>query len=414
MRIDLFHMERTQCLYENAVEFNLSESGVLPMQVKELLDGAHDPGWLHALRLKYPASNGSKTLRERIALFYGNAARDNVQVTNGGSEANYVAFWGLLEKGDRVAVMIPNYLQTWGLARAFAGRADPFRLVERREGGRRSKRELGRAAASDGRRPAPSDGGGARWALDVDSLERAVTKKTRVVLVTNPNNPTGAVLNEEEMDAIVRAARRVNAWIVADEVYRGAEVAGPISPTFWGRYDKVLITAGLSKAFGLPGLRIGWIVGPAKTVARLCSYHDYLTLTPTYLSDRFAEIVMEPARREAILARTRGIIRRNLPCLESWIHTHDDIFSYIPPLAGAIATVGYDLPIGSVALFDRLRIERSVLVTPGAHFGIGRYIRIGYGYDVEYLLNGLARIDETLDQLKRGRQSRRGLSRATA
>ena len=140
MRIDLFHMERTQCLYENAVEFNLSESGVLPMQVKELLDGAHDPGWLHALRLKYPASNGSKTLRERIALFYGNAARDNVQVTNGGSEANYVAFWGLLEKGDRVAVMIPNYLQTWGLARAFAGRADPFRLVERREGGRRRKR----------------------------------------------------------------------------------------------------------------------------------------------------------------------------------------------------------------------------------------------------------------------------------
>jgi len=449
MRIDLFHMERTQCLYENAVEFNLSESGVLPMQVQELLEGARDPGWLHALRLKYPASNGSETLRERIALFYGNAGRDNVQVTNGGSEANYVAFWGLLEKGDRVAVMIPNYLQTWGLARAFAGHADPFRLVERREGGRGSKREFGRAGASGGRPAGASDGGGARWALDVDSLERAVTKKTRVILVTNPNNPTGAVLNEEEMDAIVRAARRVNAWIVADEVYRGAEVCrdgeisrdagvpGPTSPTFWGRYDKVLITAGLSKAFGLPGLRIGWIVGPAKTVARLCSYHDYLTLTPTYLSDRFAEIVMEPTRREAILARTRGIIRRNLPRLESWIRTHDDIFSYLPPRAGAIATIGYNLPIGSVALFDRLRLERSVLVTPGAHFGIGRYIRIGYGYDVEYLLNGLARIDETLDELKRGRarrgarprrspgprrrraaaagrQSRRGLSRVTA
>ncbi len=136
MRIDLFRMERTQCLYENEVEFNLSESGVLPLQVQEILDGPQGASALHALRLKYPRSNGSNALRERIGLFYGDAARDNVMVTNGGSEANYVTFWGLLEKGDRAAVMLPNYLQTWGLARAYAGHADPFRLVERREGGR--------------------------------------------------------------------------------------------------------------------------------------------------------------------------------------------------------------------------------------------------------------------------------------
>jgi aspartate/methionine/tyrosine aminotransferase len=378
MRIDLFRMERTQCLYENEVEFNLSESGVLPMQVREIL-GSQDDAWLREARMKYPASRGSERLRDRIALFYGSATRDNVMVTNGGSEANYVVFWGMLEKGDRAAIMIPNYLQTWGLARAYAGHADPFRLVERRDGGRM------------------------RWALDERSLERAVTRQTKLILVTNPNNPTGAVLNEDEMDAIVRAARRVNAWIVADEVYRGAEVSGPTSPTFWGRYDKVLITAGLSKAFGLPGLRTGWIVGPSKALAKLCSYHDYLTLTPTYLSDRFAEIVMEPGRREAILARTRGIIRANLPLLERWIHSHDDIFTYVPPVAGAIAMVGYRLPIGSVALFDRLRLEQSVLITPGAHFGIGRYIRIGYGYDPGYLLKGLARVDVTLAGLQRGR-----------
>lgn len=378
MRIDLFRMERTQCLYENEVEYNLSESGVAPMRVEELLDGAPDPGWLARTPLKYPPSRGSDALRDRIALFYGRGAtRDHVMVTNGGSEANFVALWGLLERGDRAAIMIPNYLQTWGLARAFAGRADRFRLVERRYGGRR------------------------RWALDVESLERAVTRRTKVVLVTHPNNPTGAVLSEEEMDAVVRVARRAGAFLVADEVYRGAEVSGPTTPSFWGRYDRTLVTAGLSKAFGLPGLRTGWIVGPPKTVARLCSYHDYLTLTPTCLSSLFAEIVMEPARRDAILERTRAIISRNLPRLERWIHAHDDIFTYVPPQAGAIALLRYDLPIGSAALFDRLRREQSVLITPGAHFGIGRYIRIGYGDDPAHLEAGLRRIDATIAGLRR-------------
>jgi len=382
MRIDLFRMERTQCLYENEVEFNLSESGVLPMTAGELAGGETEWRALQDLRMKYPASRGSEMLRDRIARFYGDATRDNVMVTNGGSEANYVVFWGLLEKGDRAAVMIPNYLQCWGLARAYGGHADPFRLVERRENGRR------------------------RWALDLEGLEKAVTRKTKIILVTNPNNPTGAVLDEDEMNAVVRAARRVGAFIVSDEVYRGAEVDGGTSPTFWGRYDKVLVTAGLSKAFGLPGLRTGWIVGPSKTLEHLCRYHDYLTLTPTCLSDRLAEIAMEPGRREAILARTRGLIRKNLPVLERWIGAHADTLTYIRPVAGAIAFLGYRLPIGSEALFTRLRLEQSVLITPGSHFGVGRYIRIGYGYDADLLGLGLERIGAMLAELEKGRERR--------
>jgi hypothetical protein len=183
MRIPLFRMERTQCLYENQVEYNLSESGVLPLKVEELLGGSEDSAWLHSLSLKYPESNGSDLLRERIGRFYG-AGRDNVLVSNGTSEANYVAFWALLDKGDRAAVMIPNYLQTWGVGRIYGSQSDAYRLVESRDGGR------------------------PRWALDLDSLERVVTRKTRLILVTNPNNPTGGVLSEEEMDAIVRAACR--------------------------------------------------------------------------------------------------------------------------------------------------------------------------------------------------------------
>ena len=385
MRMDRFQMERTQCLYENEVKWNLSESGVAPLRVEELLEGEAGRAELLAQALKYPESNGSSLLRERIALFYPGATAQNVLVTTGCSEANYTTLWGLLEKGDRVAVMIPNYMQSWGLARGYAGRADGYRLVEKRRGL------------------------GSRWALDVASLERAVTKKTKVIMVTNPNNPTGAVLTEEEMGEIIRVARRAGAWIVSDEVYRGAEVGSDTtSPTFWGRYAKVIVTAGLSKAFGLPGLRIGWILAPPRRTASFWGYQDYTTLTPTMLSDRLARAAMEPRRREEILARTRGIIRRHLPRVEDWIRGHGELFEYIPPVAGAIALVKYRLAIGSTALFDRLRLEKSVLITPGAHFGIGRYIRIGYGYDVGKTLEGLARVDELLGELQgEGRRPKR-------
>jgi aspartate/methionine/tyrosine aminotransferase len=383
LRIDLFRMERTQCLYENQVDFNLSESGVLPLSVEEVLQGADGTAKFLALGLKYPESDGSRELRENISAWYG-AKPENVLVTNGGSEANFTTLWGILEKGDHAAVMLPNYLQTWGLSRAFAAKTTGFYLVERRQ-----------------------RGVDPRWALDIDGLHRAVTKKTRLIVVTNPNNPTGAVLTEEEMQEVVRVARRAHAWLLVDEIYRGAEVCGPLTPTFWGRYDKVIITSGLSKAFGMPGLRLGWIVAPAKLLAKLCRYHDYTTLTPTIVSDRLARIVMEPARREQVLERTRGIIRRNLPRLEQWIHAHGDLFSYIPPVAGAITYFRYKLPISSAALFDRLIKERSVLITPGAHFGMGRYIRVGYGYDVDYTLRGLARVDLTFDELRKA-ESKRG------
>ena len=378
MRIDRFQMERTQSLYENEVRWNLSESGVLPLRVEELLEGEAGRGELLETALKYPEANGSKLLRERIALFYPGAKTENVLVTTGTSEANYTTLWGLLEKGDRVAVMLPSYLQAWGIARAYAGSADTYRLVERRRG-------LGR-----------------RWALDVDSLERAVNKKTRAILVTNPNNPTGAVLTDEEMEAVVAAARRVGAWIVSDEVYRGAEIStDEPSPTFWGRYGKVIVTAGLSKAFGLPGLRIGWIVAPPAQTARLWGYQDYTTLTPSMLSDRLARTALEPGRREQILARTRDILRRQLPVIEAWVRGHEGVLELISPRAGAIALVRYRLPIGSVRLFDRLRLEKSVLITPGAHFGIGKYLRVGYGYEIGKVREGLARIDQLLSELER-------------
>jgi aspartate/methionine/tyrosine aminotransferase len=367
MRIDLFQMERTQVRYEHTVKYNLSESGVSPVELSELI-GENVPELL-STKLGYPWGNGSPQLREHVADFY-NTSPDNVTITNGSSEANFIEFWGLLQKGDRAAIQLPNYLQTWGLARYFLGHADPFYI------------RWGR--------------GKERWELDIDSLHSAVTKRTRVILVTNPNNPTGGTLTENEMDEIVRMARKVGAWIIADEVYRGAELQGKeMCPTFWGRYSKVLVTSGLSKAFGMPGLRIGWIVGPAKQISKLEMYRDYLTLTPTMLSDRLATVALEPKRCAQLIERTRSIVRNQLPILEDWVRSHSNQFSFIPPVAGAIAMLQYQASISSLKVFDRLRIEKSVLITPGAHFGINRkYFRVGFGYDPEKLKAGLSEISD--------------------
>ena len=378
MRIETFQMERMQCLYEHEVEYNLSESGVDPMRVEDLVGGKEATGRLLEQALGYGHSTGSWTLREHIAAFYPGAGPENVTVVNGGSEANFVTLWSLLDggKGERLACMVPNYMQAWGLGRHFGAGSDPFRLFPNGSGGQR------------------------RWALDVGELNRAVTKETKVILVTNPNNPTGAVLTEEEMDAVIRAARRARAWLVADEIYRGAEVRGAAtSPTFWGRYDKLVVTSGLSKAFGLPGLRIGWMVAPPRAIEEFWRHHDYTTLSPGTLSERLATVAMEPSRRERILARTRRILRTNLPVLEEWIGERSDVFDYIAPVAGAIAYMGYRLPIRSTALVDRLRVEQSVLLCPGDQFGMGKYLRVGFGSDVEFTMKGMERVDAVLRQL---------------
>ncbi len=380
MRIDLFEMERMQSLYWHVVEYDLSESGVTPLTIEELLGDEIDPAEFLRTKLGYPLSEGSQETRERIAAWYPGAGTENVTVVNGGSEANFLALWTLLEPGDRLAFMVPNYMEGWGLGRHFGEATDVFRLKVVEEGGRR------------------------RWALALDELGRAVGPQTKVVMVCTPNNPTGHILTEEEMSAVVDAAREVGAWLVADEIYRGAEVdVDETSPTFWGRYEKVVVTSGLSKAFAMPGLRIGWAVAPKKLIEEIWVRHDYTTLTPGMISDVLATVAMEPAKRESILRRTRRIIREHLPSLEEWIGSHAEVLRYVRPEAGAIAYVEYDLPIGSQELIDRIREECSVLLVPGVQLGfaegLDKGFRVGFGYDIDHTMKGLARLDDVLGQV---------------
>lgn len=378
MKIEQFKMERMQSTWENLVDINLSESGVHPLSLKELISDDELQEILN-IGLGYSQTNGTPELRETIAKLYPGVSAEQILTTSGSSEANFILMWSNIEPGDEVVFMMPNYMQMWGLVRGFGAKLKPFWLRE-----------------------------GLGWAPDLDELRRLVTKKTKLIILTNPNNPTGAVLSREAMAAIIEVAEKSNALIVADEVYQGAEREGKVTPSFWGKTDKVIIVNGLSKAYGLPGIRIGWIVGPEGFIKKTWPYHDYTTISPSILSDRLARIALLPGSREKILQRTRQIIKKNYPLLRSWLEKHDDLFSFIPPQAGAITFVRYNLKINSTELVKRLIHEKSVLIVPGDHFEMDHHLRFGFGSEPDHLEKGLVRIEELLRDIRKSERQNPG------
>ena len=202
------------------------------------------------------------------------------------------------------------------------------------------------------------------------------------------------------MDAVVNAADKIGAWILADEVYAGAErEREEETPSFWGRYDRVLAQGSLSKAYGIPGLRIGWTVGPADTVDALWARHEYLTISAGMLDNHLAAYALSPEVRPRLIGRGREYIRRGYPLLQAWMAEHGDLFRVVPPQAAAIAFVKYGLDINSTELVERLMKEKSVLIVPGDHFGLDHHLRISYGLEPDFLRTGLDRIHELIAEI---------------
>jgi aspartate/methionine/tyrosine aminotransferase len=205
------------------------------------------------------------------------------------------------------------------------------------------------------------------------------------------------------MDAICAAADRVGAWILADEVYRGAErITDRETPSFYGRYERVVAVGSMSKAYGMPGLRIGWAVGPVKKIEEIWARHEYVTISAAMLANKLAAIALSPEVRPRLLSRTRGYIRQGYPILEGWMADHGDTFHFTPPQAAAIAFVGYGLDINSTALTNRLCTEKSVLIVPGDHFGMDHFLRISFGLPPSVLVPALDRIGELIKSLQVG------------
>lgn len=368
MNIPIFELERVQSIYENTVDFNLTESGFHPYTLTELLDKDQIDA-LNNMNLGYGQTNGSISLRKRISDLYQGCDEDHVLVTNGSSEANFIACHTLLEKGDEMVMMVPNYMQMWSIAEEMGCIPKAWHLIEKNN-----------------------------WAPDMAELRSLVNQNTKMIAICNPNNPTGYTLTQSEMLEVVEIARSVDAWIYSDEVYRGAELNSQTIDSFVGKYDKVMVNGGLSKAYALPGLRLGWMVGPKELIADTWAYHDYTSITAGIMSNYIAEIALRPEKRMEILTRNRTMLNENLVVVKEWLDQYGDIFEYIAPQAGGMLFIKYNLEINSTELADWLRTEKSVFILAGDCFGMDKYFRIGIGAEKKYLLKGLERIKEALKE----------------
>ena len=357
-----FALERWQSTWEHRVRINLSESGVHALSAAELLELAGDaPDALLGVPLGYGQSDGSDALRAEIARQYPGATADDVTVTVGSAEANFSTCWTLFRSARRVVVLAPTYMQIWGLAENFGVTVVPVWLQPDRD-----------------------------WQPAVDDIVRAITPDTDVVVVTDPNNPTGRILGDMPREAIIVRCRAANAWLLVDEVYRGAERSGNTTATWWGAWERTVVVNGLSKAYGLPGLRIGWVVSPPALRLQLLERHDYTVIGAGPLADHLA--VRAVRHRERIFARTRGILNTNWPVLEHWLRSFGPRFTWRPPDCGAICFVRYEGGPSSLDLVERIRAEQNILLVPGDHFEMPGWLRLGFG-------NRREQLDEALEVL---------------
>ena len=368
MNIPIFELERVQSLFENTVDYNLTESGFHPYTLKEFLS-EEEIDTLTSTVLGYGQTNGSIPLRQRIASMYNGADEDSILVTNGSSEANFIACHTLLEKGDEVVMMVPNYMQIWGIAEEMGCIPKAFHLREEDQ-----------------------------WKPDLEELRTLVNPKTKMIALCNPNNPTGYTFTKEEMEAIVAIAKEADAWVYCDEVYRGAELDGKTIDSFMGMYNKVMVNGGLSKAYALPGLRLGWLVGPKALIDNTWAYHDYTSITAGIMSHYIGEIALRPERREQTLNRNRTMLNENLVAVKQWLGSFGDMFEYVPPKAGGMLFIKYNFDINSTELAEWLRKEKSVFILAGDVYGMDKHFRIGIGERKEYILNGLERIKDALKE----------------
>lgn len=365
VQFDTFLMERNQTLFENGVEINLTESGVHPCTIEEIMPADAAQALLR-LPLGYGWTDGRPDLRSAIASWYPGASASNVLVTNGSSEATMIALMAMVDPGDKVLFAVPNFMQVDGLGRALGMNVQRLPLLADQE-----------------------------WQIDPNALAQAVSGGVKLIAVTNPGNPTGAVLSHCSREVLLETAREAGAWLMVDEIYRGGEIDGAETETFYGSYDRVIVTSSLSKSFACPGLRLGWIVGPEEVVEEAAKRQDYTTIGSGILSQIVAAAVMTPENREHILARGRALLRENADIVQSWIEKRNR-WSWQRPAAGGMAFLHYDFDMSSEDLSNAFREEESVFVVAGSWFGIENHIRVGIGVKTEHLVEGLARLDSFL------------------
>jgi aspartate/methionine/tyrosine aminotransferase len=365
MKITPFAVEQWMNEYETRCEFNLAETCVESLTVSQLLSiagkEAASLAELLPMKLTYGAIEGSDRLRRAIAALYASARPADVLVAHGAIGANALVYQGLIGPGDHVVSIVPNYQQHYSIPESLGARVSRLQLRE-----------------------------SARFLPDLDELRRLVAGGAKLISLSNPNNPTGSLMDRRMLEEIAAIAETVGAYVLADEVYRGAtQESDELTPSICDVYPRGISTGSMSKAFSLAGLRLGWIVGPHEVLKAAEIHRDYSTISVGMLDDHFASIALENAGR--LLARTRARVRGNLAVLDRWM-AGEESMSYTKPEAGTTALLKVRSTLSSREFCVRLLETQGVLFTPGSALDMEGYVRIGYANTPSVVTAGLPRV----------------------
>ena len=369
MFIEPFKVEIWMNEWETLCTYNLAETCVASITINELLAlSGRDEADLYeilSMKLTYGDIEGSDRLRAAISKLYANTAIADITITHGTIAANMLVHKGLVERGDHVVSIIPTYQQHYSIPRSIEANVATLSLE-----------------ASDGFLP------------DLDRLRSMVTLETKLIALTNPNNPTGALIERPMLEAIAEVADSAGAYLLCDEVYRGTgQVGDGMVPSIVDIYHRGISTAGMSKVFSLAGLRVGWVVAPKELTEKIMIHRDYDTISVGMINDHFAAIALENASK--VLARSQAITRENLAILDSWI-TNEPRVDWVKPRAGTTAMLKLDIPMSSREFCIDLLEKTGVMLTPGDAFDMEGYVRIGYANEREILEAGLSEMSAYL------------------
>jgi len=367
VKIEPFGVEQWMNAWETKCELNLAETCVASLTLAELMQIAGTtqqmPSDLAAMQMTYGEIRGSIRLRGLVAGMFEGQRAENVLITHGTIGANHIVYQTLVGAGDHVVAVTPTYQQHTAIPRSLGADVTEVALSE--------------------------DQG---WLPDWDAVAAVVTSQTKVIALTNPNNPTGALIGRAGLDRVAQIARSVDAWVLCDEVYRGTEQGDTVA-SIVDVYDKGISTGSTSKAYSLAGLRLGWIVGPEDLLDACEVHRDYTTISVGLVDDYFAAMALEA--KDAVLERSREITRGNLAVLDAWV-AGEPKARYVKPQAGTTAFVAIDVPMTSYDLCVALLKETGVMFTPGSALGVEGYVRIGFACYGDVLKEGLARVSAWL------------------
>ncbi|MDO5116241.1 MAG: aminotransferase [Synergistaceae bacterium] len=373
MRIETFKVEEWMNLNETKAKYNIAETCVDSVSIDELfkLAGGGREEFLNELcarRLTYGDIYGAKRFKEAAAGLYRTIGADDIITTHGAAGANHLALYSLVEPGDVVVSVMPTYQQLYSIPDSYGAKVRVLKL----------KREE-------------------NFLPNIARLRTLVGEKTRLICINNPNNPTGALMPKETLLEIVDIARSVGAYILCDEVYRFLTQEDVYQESIADLYEKGISVGSMSKVFSLAGLRLGWLATRDRAAMEAVLLHrDYDTISCGMIDEALAATALEA--KDALLARSRGIVRENLAILDEWT-AREPRFSYVKPQCGTTALFYCDADIPSEEFCARLLAETGVFLTPGSCFDEEGCFRIGYACNKEELKEGLARLSDFAKKL---------------